>query len=625
MFGMFLLLREIGRNNNTALLGSIWWGTSGFVLSLFCFANLLATVSLIPIIVFAFRRLLVAGKLHHTIGFGALIGFQFLAGEPVSTFGCLIVCALLLLEWRVLFDARKFGLLLVAAGVSAIVVAPQMIALMEVYSWTTRAMLQHSFIGATNASLEPQRFVELFLPYCWGIPYAKAPDLFAGLQFTNFPFLIYSIHFSILMLFGFLISLRKIRIPILIGIIILTILALGRYTPIYRFLFQIVPALSNIRYPIKFFSGAIFLLVLCAAEALEHWLQSGKPRETVWILTGLWLGATAYYLLTCKMLNPFFIQQVCIAAALFAACLAILYRFQNAIVAFAIVEALIGARFLWLGIPKESLHAPEFQIPQARVVPALVGNEKRHPKNITDLYDFQSSAAYSFFGAMYGIHYALESSPSGLYSFYTEYLTGFVQSLPLPQKWNVYSRLGIGAIITSQDANVPGWTQEHHPDFYVYRAATVAAEIYPAIDFRGVANPERSLKGLASGDGTSVRWPTKQTQFVKPAFFQYTELNPAAIDIQLKSNGPVFLVTRITYFPTWKASGWTSSGNKLDLAVNQTDLAFVGVEVPPDVQRVELRYTSRVNQFTLTIWMIALILIASGLIYRQNSASLSKM
>src|SRR5262249_47532230 len=153
-------------------------------------------------------------------------------------------------------------------------------------------------------------------------PYAKAPDLFAGLQFTNFPFLIYSIHFSFLLLFGFLISLRKIRPFILCGIVILTILALGRYTPIYRVLFQWLPALSNIRYPIKFFSGAMFLMVLCSSEAIEQWIKTGNSRRAVWIFTALWIGAVMYYLLTCKMLNSFFVQQVCIAGVLLAGAVA---------------------------------------------------------------------------------------------------------------------------------------------------------------------------------------------------------------------------------------------------------------------------------------------------------------
>jgi hypothetical protein len=619
VFGVFLLLRELGRSNSVALLGSIWWGGSGFLLSLFCFANLLATVSLIPIIVYSLRRLLAIGRIYHAIGFGALVGFQILAGEPVSTFAGLLVCALLLIEWRKLFNTRKLLLLLASMIVCGIVVAPQIISLMEVYSWTTRAMLQHSFIGATNASIEPQRFIELFIPYCWGIPYAKAPGLFAGMQFTNFPFLIYSIHFSLLLLFGFLISLRRARPLILSGIILLTVLALGRYTPIYKVLFQLLPALSNIRYPIKFLSGAIFLLVLYSSEAIEQWLKPGNSRRAIWIFTALWIVAAAYYLLTCKMLNTFFVQQVCIAAALLAAAVAVLYRFQNAIVVFAIVEAVIGARFLWLGIPKESLHPPEFHIPQARLVPALAGNEKHHPKNMRELYDFQSSAAYPFFGAMYGVGYALESSPSGLYSFYSEYLGGFVQSLPLQQKWNVYSKLGIGAIVTSQDVNMPGWTREQHQDYWIYRTMNVAAEITPAKNFSGVANPEKSLKGLASNDETYVRRPTKENHFTQPSSFIYTKRNPGFIEMKLQSSGPVFLTTRITYFPTWKATGWISSGNKLDLPVNQTDLAFVGLEVPANVQRIELRYTSYVNQFTLGIWMFAMILLGSFFIYEKCS------
>ncbi len=54
------------------------------------------------------------------------------------------------------------------------------------------------------------------------------------------------------------------------------LLSCGRYSPLF-FLYRLIPLLSSIRYPIKFFLGSVFCLSVLAAFGMDRVSDAGKP------------------------------------------------------------------------------------------------------------------------------------------------------------------------------------------------------------------------------------------------------------------------------------------------------------------------------------------------------------
>jgi hypothetical protein len=604
-FGIFQLLKQFQRDSRIAVIGSLWWASSGFILSQFAFYNLIAAVSWIPWMVLALCHLFINPGVRPALILGLWTGFQFLAGEPVTCFSTWLLLCVFCLEWRKSLTIRTSAFLFLAAILSFVVVAPQLLALSEIYPYTSRSMIEHSFVTSSNSSLEPQRLLEWMVPYCWGIPFEKGPALFLGKAFSHFPFFVYSIHMSLLLLLSFFLGVRKASPVLVTAIGLFFLLLLGRFAPIWKLLFDYLPGFSNLRFPIKFYSSFLLLLIVVAAEGVKLLQEESSKQRTRALLffTVIWLVSVVGYLITNHDLKAFFLYQIAIAGGMLLLLAAIVVRLQKWMLFFVIVEGLVGGRFLWLGVNKSDLLPARYNPVNTRI---FVSHEiyplRPDFQNATELYREESATAFPLWGATAGFRYAFEDSPEGLYSYYNDYLGGFAGSLPESQKLELFTRLGIDQVVTTQKVNPEEWEKTDFSLFYLYSAKKRSSTIFAAKSLVGGASPEKTLNGLLQSDSAFTRWKTEESRFVKPESLHYKEFNPSEYRIELKSSGPVFLVTRITFFPVWKATGIFSDGRVKTLKTNQVDLSFIGVEVPAGVERVTLGYQSRVRPGLLVIW-----------------------
>jgi hypothetical protein len=201
----------------------------------------------------------------------------------------------------------------------------------------------------------------------------------------------------------------------------------------------------------------------------------------------------------------------------------------------------------------------------------------------------------------------MDDSPEGLYSFYNDYLSGFFLSLPLPQKFHLLSRLGVDQFVSKFEIDSQDWKRSALGPYFVYSSEISVPVLFPATEIKEGVNPEEALRGLIRSTGVSTRWKTRSGSFVIPQSIRYHEISPAEYRIDLKSEGPVFIASRITYFPVWKATGLFSDGQTRALRINQVDLSFVGIEAPEGVSSITLRYVSHVGKEVLWGWGILLL------------------
>ena len=156
-------------------------------------------------------------------------------------------------------------------------------------------------------------------------------------------------------------------------------------------------------------------------------------------------------------------------------------------------------------------------------------------------------------------------------------------------------------IVTPQDVSIEGWQKFRHDSLFLYSGRSRPL-IFPSRNVESKTTIEQTLKGLAAGKGPFTRWAVTNRRYMIPEKLEYRELTPSRFEIKIKADGPVFLITRITYFHCWKVRAFFEDGRSASLPVNQVDLAFVGMELPPGVEKIILYYESSVNVYVLSLW-----------------------
>ncbi len=335
-------------------------------------------------------------------------------------------------------------------------------------------------------------------------------------------------------------------------------------------------------------------------------------------LVVLYVASIVIYRLETQHLPDFFVHQILIAGCVALLWIGLTIRYQKFFLLFLIVEALVGARFLWLGVSKSDLVTPDYRPSTLRtfVSPEMFPVDSNY-RGVSGLYSKESAAAFPLWGAPYGFRYAFDDSPEGLYSYYNDYLASFAASLAAVDKFRLLSHLGVNQIVTKQSIETQDWQRSSAENYFVYRKSSVLPEFFAAGNLYDGASPEQTLKGLLKNDASFARWKTEHSGFTVPESIQFKALSPSKYRIDIKAKAPVFLVTRITYFKTWKATGMLQDGTESPLRVNQVDLSFTGIEIPPGIQTVTLFYESRVRAGLLVVWGL-LLMGASALVIARR-------
>lgn len=273
--GVYLLLRKIGLSPASCFAGGVIFTFNGYLLSL---TNLLTTLS--AVIWMSFCLLLymegIKRSWHWAFFIAFVLAFQFYSGQPEIMFMSGVLLVLYSLHEcyisRVGF-LKNIGVLVLSMIISFLFILPELLLFKEMLSLSVRAK-GVIFWQASYWSFHPlELFSTLIQSFSWNFIQTKAwfrqtwlrsfyfgviPLFFIGLSFVNKEKRRFLVMFFLLL--GML------------GLI----LAFGRYTPVFAFVYRFFPGFDLIRYPIKYIIFLDISMVVLAAIGFEMWVKNQK-------------------------------------------------------------------------------------------------------------------------------------------------------------------------------------------------------------------------------------------------------------------------------------------------------------------------------------------------------------
>ncbi len=282
---LFLLLKELKASVTGALISSLVFMLSGYLLSVHSLLSTLLSVVWTPLIFLFFKRAIERRGLKQKVLTALWMTLSFMGGGVEIVYGNFILLVLLILfhlkEERL--EVSKYGTfkslierfrsLVMVSFFFFVLSAIQLIPFLELWIHSNRGG-GISYEEATIWSFAPRDFILFFFPDFFGYfldikRYWTNQCWLKTLYTGGLPF--------ILTLIYFLFSRRdregeKGRMKALfLGIIFVSFFfSLGRYNPLYPFVFKYFPFFHGIRYPVKFLYLFIFALSITSGLGFER-------------------------------------------------------------------------------------------------------------------------------------------------------------------------------------------------------------------------------------------------------------------------------------------------------------------------------------------------------------------
>ncbi len=302
MLGAFALARALGAARGFALWAGLGYALSGYVLSITDNLNYVAGAAWLPVALACYVRSLRSASVRRAATAALAIAMLLLAGDALaagiaSAGAALLGLAALAGWWGAPGEFAPRGarpvlfawLLMIGGG--ALLAGLQVAPTLMLIGTSTRAG-GVSLQDATQFSLPPARLLEFVQAYLFGAKY-PALEFFAGARYDerNTPWAA-SIYIGLAPLLAALLAawLRPRHAwPWLLLGGLLTLLALGRNTPVYEWAYTWLPMVDSQRYPEKLVLGvtlAVWMLApLGAQAALAGPLSRRLPRPAYLAIT----------------------------------------------------------------------------------------------------------------------------------------------------------------------------------------------------------------------------------------------------------------------------------------------------------------------------------------------------
>jgi hypothetical protein len=252
--------------------------------------NLIPATALIPWIGWAFWGGLQQMRVRRTLLLGFLLALQIIAFEPLL-FQC---CALLILALSVLYlldqDDKRHAIQVVVAVVSgaalfaAGLAAVQILPTLELLPLSARgAGIDYSV--ASGWSMHPLDLVNALVPNFYGYLYTIGATSSWGEAYhelRNGGYLVSFFVGSVVLLLaalGCFSARANLRKVLTVAAVLTVVLALGKFTAVYPFLYRYAPFFNLGRYPSKYFILTTLLISMLAALGLEASLQRSRARR----------------------------------------------------------------------------------------------------------------------------------------------------------------------------------------------------------------------------------------------------------------------------------------------------------------------------------------------------------
>ena len=291
--GAFLLARRVGLKPFPCYVAGALFVFSGPVMSLGNFYNLLPATAWMPLAILAADYQMRRGGWRGAGLFAASLAFQLFAGGPLIS----LATVGLALGWAIAFYAdfrapfwtganrRLFGRFLLGLVLAGVLAAVQLLPALWHLPHTQRAghfAYQHGLFW----SLHPLKFVEMLSPHFLGDPFFDVglPWLYLeGRALYLFPSVFIGIVPLALAMVAILVrtatggeattdGTRATRLWLVVGVVALA-LALGRFTPLGRVFYDLIPLFRIFRFPVKFLVPFTLAATQLAALGVQYLLN----------------------------------------------------------------------------------------------------------------------------------------------------------------------------------------------------------------------------------------------------------------------------------------------------------------------------------------------------------------
>jgi len=274
--GTYKLCREWKYPAYLSLIGALLFTLGGTIVSLSNLLNHFQSAVWLPWVILLWERVLRRLSWARFLAFTVILTFQCLAGSPEIFAMSMVLVVLDGLRVKSTLPnvsyVRLFSILAGAGLVFMVLAMAQLLPSAELYSQSRR---QEPLPAqeALNWSLNPLSLLNLFfLDKEIDATIANGTRYF----FHRAPSLLLSYYVGAIAILGacigFLVGSVRERVALSGAIILSLLVALGKHTPVYPFLFQHFPLVSVVRFPEKFFFITYVLIFYASMRGLQAWL-----------------------------------------------------------------------------------------------------------------------------------------------------------------------------------------------------------------------------------------------------------------------------------------------------------------------------------------------------------------
>lgn len=305
----YALLRELRASASGALAGAFIFMLSGYLFSVHNVMSTLFSVAWFPGALFTHIRTLRKGSASYAVATAMVLSMMFLGGGIEILFGTLLVLFMAAIYPSVILVEgftrtgllQRVGLFVMSVFLFIALSAIQLLPFLELAAESTRAG-GLSFFEATSWSFDFKDFIQFFIPDPYG--YGTSNDKYWNNQ--SWLKTVYLGGVPFLLSVFFILKKRKRALPVILSGLLFLVLAMGRNTPLYRLLYDYLPFIGKIRYPVKFLFVPFLFIAISAGlglDSLKEGLKAADKRTSgaIWVIlafataAALALGGLDYF------------------------------------------------------------------------------------------------------------------------------------------------------------------------------------------------------------------------------------------------------------------------------------------------------------------------------------------
>jgi hypothetical protein len=288
----YLFLKDLKVNSTGALISGLIFMLSGYLLSVHSLLTILLSSVWTPLILMFFRRAILRPGFKNEVLTAIFVTLSFLGGGIEIVYGnffVLLIAVIFLPSSDIEFVGDKprrhrficavpiywgrIRSLLIVSIVFLFLSGIQLFPFLELFHHSIRGSGM-SYQQATTWSFAPKDTLLFFLPDAYGYwldmkKYWISQCWFKTLYTGGLPFILSAMFLS----FG---KGRKLYLALMVFSLFL---ALGKYNPLYPFVFKYIPFFNGIRYPAKFLYIFILVLSVTAGLGFQKLSEYSKDNE----------------------------------------------------------------------------------------------------------------------------------------------------------------------------------------------------------------------------------------------------------------------------------------------------------------------------------------------------------